>query len=100
MDLKVDSKLEKYPTWRDLWRARFAWLLLIGGLAGARLYFGTWKNPLTDFGVWAPVAFGVAFIMSQVAWQTGWPNQKASEQPILSGLVFLAVCVLVGLVIG
>ena len=51
-------------------------------------------------GVILGVAFGMAFIMSQVAWQTAWPNQRTSEQPLLSGIVFLAVCILVGLVIG
>lgn len=97
---KVELKLETYPTVRDLWRARFAYLMLASGIVGARFYFGTWKNPLTDFAIWAPVAFGMAFIMSQVAWQTGFPHQKASDYPVLAGLVFLATCVLVGLVIG
>jgi hypothetical protein len=97
---EVDTNLEKYPTWRDLWRARFAYVMLVGGIIGARFYFGSFRNPLMDFAIWAPVALGMAFIMSQVAWQTGWPHQKASEFPLLSGVVFLAVCVLVGLIIG
>lgn len=98
--MKVDKKLEHYPAWRDLWRGRVAWLMLAAGVVGARYYFGAWKNPVIDFAIWAPTAFGMAAILSQAAWQTMWPNQKTRDYPMLSGIVFLAVCLLVALVIG